>query len=256
MRNRFRDGSSVNVLGVRIDPTNMDAAVETVVHWAIAGDGKCRYVCVSGMHGVVEAQTDERFRGILNSAALNVPDGMPLTWLGWFAGFRKMGRVFGPDFMLRVCAASAGHQVSHFFYGGNEGVASDLAERVLKMYPGVKVAGTYCPPFRLLTNEEKTHVVGTINKSGAQILWVGLSTPKQERWMSEMTTHLDVRVLLGVGAAFDYNTQRIRRAPIWMQRFGLEWLFRLLQEPRRLAKRYFRAIPRFGWGVFNQAFRE
>jgi N-acetylglucosaminyldiphosphoundecaprenol N-acetyl-beta-D-mannosaminyltransferase len=234
----------------------MAAAVEAVIRWAAEDGHSCRYVCVSGMHGVVEAQSDDSFRAILNSADLNIPDGMPLTWLGWFAGFEKMGRVFGPDFMLRVCEASVESGSRHFFYGGNEGVADELAERLRKEYPGIKVAGTYCPPFRSLSDEEKAGIIGKINGSAAQIVWVGLSTPKQERWMSGLAPHLAAQVVLGVGAAFDFNTQKIRRAPIWMQRSGLEWLSRLIQEPRRLAKRYCTGIPKFGWAVLKQAFRE
>jgi N-acetylglucosaminyldiphosphoundecaprenol N-acetyl-beta-D-mannosaminyltransferase len=254
VRDRFRDGSHLNVLGVRVHPTNMDEAAETVVNWALSGSGKCRYVCVSGMHGVVEAQSDEGFREILNRADLNVPDGMPLTWLGWFAGWEKMARVYGPDFMLKVCAASAGHGLSHFFYGGNEGVANELAARLQKLFPGLIVAGTYCPPFRLLTVSERESVKGTINHSGARIVWVGLSTPKQEKWMAECASGLAASVVLGVGAAFDYNTGRLQRAPEAIQKAGLEWFFRLLQEPRRLFGRYLHSVPTFIYLIVKQAF--
>jgi N-acetylglucosaminyldiphosphoundecaprenol N-acetyl-beta-D-mannosaminyltransferase len=253
MRSRFRDNAGVNVLGVRVDPTNMDVAVQTVMGWAAAEDGKCRYVCVSGMHGLVEAQSDKRLRSTLNSADLNVPDGMPLSWLGWFAGFDTMGRVFGPDLMLQVCAKSVDGGVSHFFYGGNEGVAEDLARRFQVQFPGLKVAGTYCPPFRMSTESERGQIAATINDSGAQIVWVGLSTPKQEMWMSEFAPFLRARVVIGVGAAFDYNTGRLRRAPRWMQQAGFEWLYRLIQEPVRLAKRYLVNIPCFLGLVFKQA---
>jgi exopolysaccharide biosynthesis WecB/TagA/CpsF family protein len=253
IRNRFRDDADVNVLGVRVHPTNMEEAVQTVLGWAVSVDDKCRYVCVSGMHGLVEAQTDDKLRATLNSSDLNVPDGMPLSWLGWFAGFETMGRVFGPDLMVQVCTGSVEAGVSHYFYGGNEGVAEELANRFRVQFPGLKVAGTYCPPFRMLTEVEKKEIARTINESGAQIVWVGLSTPKQELWMSEIQPHLKSRVLLGVGAAFDYNTGRLHRAPKWMQDCGLEWFFRLLQDPRRLAKRYFSGIPRFFLGVLRQA---
>jgi N-acetylglucosaminyldiphosphoundecaprenol N-acetyl-beta-D-mannosaminyltransferase len=253
MRSRFRDGASVNVLGVRVDPTNMDEAVVRVVRWAGMENQHCRYVCVSGMHGLVEAQSDDGLRNILNAAHLNVPDGMPLSWLGWFAGFGTMERVFGPDLMVEVCAKSVDAGVSHFFYGGNDGVAEDLAKRFSVRFPGLKVAGTYCPPFRMLTESERRQVVAMINESGAHIVWVGLSTPNQEKWMSEFAPLLHARVVLGVGAAFDYNTGRLRRAPKWMQECGLEWLYRLMQEPQRLAKRYFSGIPRFSLGVLQQA---
>jgi len=231
----------------------MDDAAATVMRWAAANDGKCRYVCVSGVHGVVEAQSDAALRAILSDAHLNVPDGMPLSWIGWFAGFKGMDRVFGPDLMVRILAISGPEGPSHFFYGGGEGIADALATRFKAMYSGLKVAGTYCPPFRLLSEAEKQGVIERINASGAQIVWVGLSTPKQEKWMSEMVPHLKAKVALGVGAAFDYNTGGLHRAPRWMQRAGLEWLYRVVQEPFRLAKRYAVVIPRFIVGILRQA---
>lgn len=252
IRSRFRWDTSVNVLGVRVDPTNMDAAVRTVITWA-ADPGRCRYVCVTGMHGVIESQSDDAMRTILNSADLNVPDGMPLSWLGWFAGFGDMDRVFGPELMLRVCEASVGRGLSHFLYGGNDGVADALASRLTALFPGLRIAGTYCPPFRPLTADEADEVVRTINASGAAIVWVGLSTPKQEKWMSTFVPRLAAGAALGVGAAFDYNTGHLQRAPVVMQRAGLEWLFRLVQEPRRLFGRYARSIPKFIGLVVRQA---
>ncbi|MBK7260254.1 MAG: WecB/TagA/CpsF family glycosyltransferase [Ignavibacteriae bacterium] len=253
IRSRFRWDGSVNVLGVRVDPTNMDAAVRTIIAWSENPGPCCRYVCVTGMHGVIESQSDHTMREILSTADLNVPDGMPLSWLGWFAGFEEMDRVFGPELMLRVCAASVGKEISHFLYGGNDGVADALAARLATMYPGLRIAGTYCPPFRALTGEEANEVVRVINGSGASIVWVGLSTPKQERWMSAFAPRLTAGVTLGVGAAFDYNTGHLKRAPVAMQRAGLEWLFRLIQEPRRLFGRYARSIPKFIVLVAQQA---
>ena len=191
---------------------------------------------------------------ILNSADLNVPDGMPLTWLGRFAGFGEMDRVFGPEFMLRVCAASTEHGLSHFFYGGNQGVARELADRLSARFPLMRVAGVFCPPFRSLTKVEKSGIIEILNNSGAALVWIGLSTPKQERWMGEFVPELKARVVFGVGAAFDYNTGRLRRAPVFLQRAGLEWLFRVLQEPRRLFGRYFRNIPLFICLTLRQAF--
>jgi N-acetylglucosaminyldiphosphoundecaprenol N-acetyl-beta-D-mannosaminyltransferase len=246
-------GSALDVLGVRVDPTNMEAAVNTIVGWARAADRSCRYVCVSGVHGVIEAQSDEVLRSILNTAHLNVPDGMPLSWIGWFTGFKSMNRVYGPDLMLKVCEASMAHGLSHFFYGGKEGIAENLAETMQRDFPGLKVAGTYCPPFRLLRDDEKSALRERINSSGAHIVWVGLSTPKQEKWMGEFCAGLDARVLLGVGAAFDYNVGRIRRAPHLIQILGLEWVFRVLQEPKRLMRRYLTVIPRFVSLGFLQA---
>ena len=163
-----------------------------------------------------------------------------------------MGRVYGPDFMVRVCEASVEHNIAHFFYGGKDGVARELADRMEQKFSGLRVAGTYCPPFRSLTEEEEGIVVNMINASGAQIVWVGLSTPKQEHLMADLHGRLHSHVALGVGAAFDYNTDRLRRAPGWIQRAGLEWLYRLCQEPRRLLGRYAATIPIFGSLMFLQ----
>jgi N-acetylglucosaminyldiphosphoundecaprenol N-acetyl-beta-D-mannosaminyltransferase len=193
----------------------------------------------------MEAQDDRGFLQILNRSDLNVPDGMPLAWLGRLSGLRDMDRVFGPDLMLEVFRQTAGTGIRHFFYGGNEGIAQQLAEAMVARFPGSIVVGVYCPPFRPLTIEERADVLHKVGSSKADIVWVGMSTPKQERWMSEVITEMPAKVVLGVGAAFDYNTGKIQRAPVWMQRTALEWLYRLLQEPRRLYRRYLRNNPRF-----------
>lgn len=245
VRSVFSQNNVVNVLGVGIHPVSLEAAVGRVIGWAMESNSRARSVCVSGVHGVIEAQDNTDFCQILNTADLNVPDGMPMVWIGRLAGFRMMGRVFGPDLMLEVCKESSRRGMSHFFYGGNEGVAEELAMKMTNAFPGLKVSGTFCPPFRPLRDEERREIITTINKSQTDFLWVGLSTPKQERWMHEMLPHLSVKVAFAVGAAFDYNTGRLRRAPVWMQQTGLEWLFRLMQEPRRLFKRYLVNNPRF-----------
>lgn len=245
LRERFADAGAVNVLGVRVNPVNMGRAAALVVDWAHQEGRGARYVCVTGVHGVIEAQRDDSFRRILNTSSLNVPDGMPMVWAGKWAGFPEMGRVYGPDFMLEICKQSAGRGLKHFFYGGNDGVAENLAAILQRTYPGLSVAGTHCPPFRSLTEQELDDVIRKINAATPDIVWIGLSTPKQERWMSSMVNRIDRGVLLGVGAAFDYNTGTLLRAPRWMQNYGLEWLYRLMQEPRRLFKRYLKNNPIF-----------
>ena len=227
-----------SVLGVRVDAVQIPEVVERVEEWIARREG-CRYVAVTGMHGVMEAQHDGEFKTILNGAGLVVPDGMPLVWIGRQKGFPEVRRrVYGPELMAAFCEKTARRGYRHFFYGGAPGVAEELARRLAEQYEGLAVAGTYCPPFRALTEREDREVVEAIEAARADIVWVGLSTPKQERWMYEHGGRLSVPVLIGVGAAFDFHTGRLTRAPEWMRENGLEWLFRLAMEPRRLWRRY------------------
>ena len=240
----------VNVLGVGIHALRMDLAVDTV-EAAIAGNTK-GYVCVTGVHGVIEAQRDEKFRSILNNAFLVTPDGMPTVWVGKAQGHRKMERVYGPDMMIEVCRRSVEKGYTHFFFGGNEGVAQELAARLKSRFPGIKIVGSYTPPFRPLNPDEEAELAAQLEETRPDLFWVGLSTPKQERFMEAYLDRLNVKVMLGVGAAFDIHTGRTKDAPKWMQRSGLQWLFRLLQEPRRLARRYMINNPLFVYQMFLQ----
>jgi N-acetylglucosaminyldiphosphoundecaprenol N-acetyl-beta-D-mannosaminyltransferase len=233
----------VDVLGVHISAINLDGAVREITRWYDAGEQ--HYVCVTGVHGVMECQRDEELRTIHNASGLTTPDGMPMVWSGWYAGASWVDRVYGPDLMLRLCEEAAHRGWRSYFYGGKDGVADTLATRLRSRFPGFDVAGTYAPPFRPLTTAEDDEVVDRINGSGADLVWVGLSTPKQERWMSSHVRRLNASALLGVGAAFDFHAGLVRQAPAWTQRAGLEWLFRLTQEPRRLWKRYLVNNPRF-----------
>jgi N-acetylglucosaminyldiphosphoundecaprenol N-acetyl-beta-D-mannosaminyltransferase len=250
-----RDASAsrerVNVLGVGVDPVNPALALATMERWIAARDRQ--YVCVSGIHGVMECQRDETLRAIHNAAGMVVPDGMPLVWLSRLHGFRGVDRVYGPDLLLACCDRSVATGYRHFFFGGGPGVPERLIECLVARYPGLCVAGGFSPPFRAPTPEEDVAVVDRINAARPDIVWVGLSTPKQERWMSEHRVRLDAPVLIGVGAAFDFHSGLKRQAPRWMQRSGLEWLFRLLAEPRRLWRRYLRNNPLFVWEVLLQA---
>jgi N-acetylglucosaminyldiphosphoundecaprenol N-acetyl-beta-D-mannosaminyltransferase len=226
------------VLGVRVDAVQIVDAVVRMEEWIGRREGS-RYVAVTGMHGVTEAQHDAEFKKILNGAGMVVPDGMPLVWLGrrkGFAGLRR--RVYGPELLETFCAETAGKGYRHFFYGGAPGVAEELGGRFARRYPGMVIAGTYCPPFRALTEEEDRRVIEEIEGARADVVWVGLSTPKQERWMYEHRERLSAPVLVGVGAAFDFHTGRVGQAPEWMRENGLEWMYRLLREPRRLWRRY------------------
>ena len=233
----------VNILGVGVSAINMEQALEVIEGWIERGER--HYVCVTNMHGVMESWRDEGLRRIHNSSGLTTPDGMPLVWLSRLKGFRWVDRVCGPDLLLALCERFITKGYKHFFYGGAPGVPERLAERLVVRFPGLKVVGTFSPPLSALTPEEDEDVVRMINEASPDILRVGLGAPKQERWMAEHRDRLQVPVMIGVGAAFDFHSGVKRQAPRWMQRAGLEWLFRLCQEPRRLWRRYLLNIPRF-----------
>jgi N-acetylglucosaminyldiphosphoundecaprenol N-acetyl-beta-D-mannosaminyltransferase len=232
-----------NVLGVGVSAVNMTTALQAIEGWIARREP--HYVCVTGVHGVMESQRDEELQKIHNSAGLVTPDGMPLVWLSKVRGLRSVGRVYGPDLMLRLCDRSASHAYRHYFYGGPEGVAQRLADRLRSRFTGLQVAGVYAPPFRPLTPDEDRDIVDRINSTNPDIVWVGLSTPKQEYWMAAHVGRLRAPVLIGVGAAFDFHAGLKRQAPAWMRRSGLEWLFRLMTEPRRLWRRYLVNNPSF-----------
>lgn len=229
--------TTFTVLGVRVDAVQIPEAIARMEEW-IARRDATKYVAVTGMHGVTEALHDEEFKKILNGAGMAVADGYPLVVLGRRKGFALPRRVYGPELMEEFLAKTEGKGYRHFFYGGAEGVAEELARRMKNRFPGTLVAGTYGPPFRALTPAEEAEVAKRIGESCADIVWVGLSTPKQERWMARMRERLEAPVLVGVGAAFDFHTGRVRRAPKWMGEHGLEWAFRLAMEPARLWRRY------------------
>jgi len=233
----------VNVLGVGISVLNLNTALAAIAD--AVRERRKGYICVTGVHGVIEAQDDEAFKRILNGAFLCTPDGMPMVWAGRLAGHREMSRVYGPDLMLDVCAWSETSGAKHFFYGGADGVAELLARKLKVKFPKLAVAGTFTPPFRALNADEENNLREQIRAVQPDIFWVGLSTPKQEKFMAEFLPKLDATVMIGVGAAFDFHSGRVRQAPRWMQRGGLEWFYRLCSEPRRLAKRYFRNNPLF-----------
>jgi N-acetylglucosaminyldiphosphoundecaprenol N-acetyl-beta-D-mannosaminyltransferase len=232
-----------NILGVGVSAITMAEAVGRIEAWVEVGARA--YVCVTGMHGVMESQRDDELRGIHNRAGLVVPDGMPNVWLGRAATGRPVERVSGPDLMPRILARSATTGHRHFFYGGAAGVPERIVERGAARFPGLCIAGTWSPPFRTLTTAEEDEIVTRIEEARPDVVWVGLSTPKQERWMARFRPRLSASVLIGVGAAFDLLAGLTTRAPLWMQRSGLEWTYRLASDPRRLWRRYLTNVPRF-----------
>ncbi|HXE35334.1 MAG TPA: WecB/TagA/CpsF family glycosyltransferase [Verrucomicrobiae bacterium] len=236
--------ATFNVLGVRTHAVQIGKVVERMQEWIHERDG-CRSVAAADMHCIVEAQRNSSFKDILNAADLVVPDGMPLVWLGRHQGYFLRRRVYGPDLLLAFCEESAGRRYRHFFCGGEPGVAERLAESLKCRFPELNVVGTCSPPFRTLNADEDAGIVEMINRAAPDVLWVGLGAPKQERWIHEHKDRLRVPVAVGIGAAFDLLSGRRRQAPSWMREHGLEWFFRLLQEPRRLWRRYLVCGPQF-----------
>jgi N-acetylglucosaminyldiphosphoundecaprenol N-acetyl-beta-D-mannosaminyltransferase len=235
-----------SVAGVGVSELTLDRARDLIVGAKAAG--RRGYVCLATAHGVVEAGRDPALRRAFNESWLTTPDGMPLVWLGP-AG---VSRVYGPDLMLAVCEAGRPVGLRHYFFGGGPGVAEELAAKLREKFPGLQVAGCHTPPFRPMTADELTAWHGEIARLRPDVIWVGLGTPKQERFMAEQEPALAAGVMIGVGAAFDFHSGRVRQAPRWMQRSGLEWLFRLATEPRRLGGRYLRTNPAFVLAVLAE----
>jgi N-acetylglucosaminyldiphosphoundecaprenol N-acetyl-beta-D-mannosaminyltransferase len=240
----------VDVLGVGISAVDADDAVAEITRWI--DNGLRHYVCVTGVHGVMESQCDAELLRIHNESGLTTPDGMPMVWASHAAGATNVQRVYGPDLMLSVCERAAERGWGCYLYGSTDDVLGRLCRNLTDRLPGLKIVGSYSPPFRDLTQEEDECVVQAINDSGADIVWIGLSTPKQERWMASHVGRVNAAALVGVGAAFDIHAGQVRQAPRWMQRAGLEWLFRVLHEPRRLFRRYAVNIPRFMFAIVRR----
>jgi N-acetylglucosaminyldiphosphoundecaprenol N-acetyl-beta-D-mannosaminyltransferase len=221
----------------------MDSAVATIA--GLANSGGSHYVCVTSVHGIVESQSDPALKRIHNDASLVTPDGMPLVWTMKLLGNRDVSRVYGPDLFLNVMRISDRAGLRHFFYGATDETLQKLRANVEKRFPDVQIVGTYAPPFRPLTEDEDAEVIRLIDASGANVVWVGLSTPKQERWMAGHIERIKASVAIGVGAAFDFHAGVTPQAPSFIRHSGLEWLYRLLTEPRRLWRRYAKIVPYF-----------
>ena len=231
-----------HILGIRVDAVTYESATSQIIDWARGRQS--RYVCATSVHGLIESSQDDRFRDILNGSDLITPDGMPLVWGLRRLGVQSASRVYGPNLTLDVCRASAAAGVPIALYGGTDESLDRFSRFLQAQFPSVNISCAISPPFRPLTREEDEAYTRRINESGAGIVLVGIGCPKQERWMSEHKGRIDA-VMLGVGAAFDFHAGKVPQAPSWMQRSGLEWLFRLIAEPKRLWKRYTRIVPRF-----------
>ncbi|MGI8411715.1 MAG: WecB/TagA/CpsF family glycosyltransferase [Solirubrobacteraceae bacterium] len=235
---------TVDVLGVPLALTDYGRTLDWIDE--IVAQRERSYVCVCNVHTVMASAEDPELRSALLAAAINLPDGQPLVWAINALGHSLTGRVYGPELMSRACARAAATGQRAFLYGGrNQGALVQLALNLRDHYPGVKIAGGYSPPHRPLTGPEEDAVVTEINRSRADVVWVGIGVPKQEKWMAHMRARLQAPVLVGVGAAFDFHAGLVPQAPNWIQESGLEWAYRLAHEPRRLWRRYVRYNPRF-----------
>jgi N-acetylglucosaminyldiphosphoundecaprenol N-acetyl-beta-D-mannosaminyltransferase len=240
----------VNVLGIHIAPIDMNAAV-AFLHSALRHRVK-GYVCLTGVHGIMEAHRNPELRPAYRDSLLGLPDGMPTVWVGHWQGYPEMQQITGPDLMLEMFSRQEFSSCTHFLYGGKEGVAEELQCKLELHFPTIRVLGTYTPPFRELTSDEEAQFIATIDKLRPDIVWVGISTPKQEKFMYRMLPRLQTNLMFGVGAAFDFHTGRIKECPAWVKRAGLQWLDRLLQDPKHLWKRYLRNNPTFIWHIMLQ----
>jgi N-acetylglucosaminyldiphosphoundecaprenol N-acetyl-beta-D-mannosaminyltransferase len=225
------------VLGVRFAAVQIPDVTRKIEEW-IANDRKTHYITVSNVHSVIECQRDVRLMETLNGSDLNVPDGMPIIWCGRSYGYVLPRRVYGPDLFYEFCNRVQDKPYRHFFYGGAPDALETLVSKLKEMFPKIQVAGYYSPPFRPMSPEEDLRVVEMVNASAVDVMWVGLGCPKQEFWMRAHRESLMVPAIVGIGQAFNIYAGKTRQAPSWMRESGLEWLFRLLHEPRRLWRRY------------------
>ena len=230
--------AAANVLGVAVDAVDLESALERVARFLSLG--KKGYVCAISVHGVLESRQDRSVADAFADAAMVVPDGTPMVWVGRLQGKSGIRQVTGPDLMREIVSRPEFAGLSHFFYGGKQGVALELALTWMRKFPGTRVAGTYTPPFRDLTAAEESKLIDVLNQSKPDIVWVGISTPRQELFMRRMLPHLERGVMFGVGAAFDFHTGRVRDCAAWIKRIGFQWLHRLVQDPRRLWRRNLR----------------
>lgn len=225
-----------NILGTHVNTLNMEMALAQLDHWV--QERTPQYVCCTPAHSIMDGYNQPGLKTIFNSSGMTVPDGMAVVWLLKLKGHRHVGRVYGPDLLMAACMDGCKKGYRHYFYGGDAGVTEKLVQKVSAQCPGLKVAGIDTPPFRQLTPKEDDQIVKRLNRSKADIVWVGLGSPKQEVWMKEHRSKLNVPVMVGVGAAFDFLSGNKPQAPAWMQRNGMEWLFRFVNEPKRLWPRY------------------
>ena len=237
----MRNSESTVVLGIPIYDGNIDSFIDKV----LTGEIKNVRVSATGAHGIIETRTDTEFYKILNEFEFNLPDGKPGVWVARIKGAKQIERCFGPYVFRDLMIASANKSLKHFFSGGREGVAEQLKKACEEKFGNYNIVGTHCPPFREIEEHEFQELGEQIKNSGADIVWIGISTPKQEKYAYRLSKYTEVKCLITVGAAFDYHTDSIVPAPPWIQEAGLEWAFRLYMEPKRLWRRYLNIVPKF-----------
>lgn len=242
----MRDDDSIDVLGVQMYNKDPDTFVNHVLEVLSDNNSRLnRCVSATGAHGIIHAKKNSSFKRILNSFYTNLPDGMPGVWLGRRKGAREMKRCYGPEIFAKLMKASANTGATHFLCGGKEGVALKLEKACASKFNNTNIVGTYSPPFKKISEYDYDGIAKKINETGADIVWIGISTPKQEKFAKKLSEHTDVHFLITVGAAFDFHIGELRQAPSWMQKTGLEWFFRMMVEPRRLFRRYLEIVPAF-----------
>ena len=235
-----------NILGVNIAAINMEWLVEYLDKNLL--DIKGDYICVSNVHTTVTSYEDASYCAVQNGGLMAIPDGGPLSTVGRRRGCKNMARTTGPSLMGEIFKISAKKGYRHYFYGSKQETLELLEKKLKENYPGIKIAGMYSPPFRPLTEEEDKAVIERINEANPDFVWIGLGAPKQEKWMAAHQGKID-GLMLGVGAGFDYYAENIKRAPMWMQKHNLEWVYRLVQDPKRLFKRYWSTNTKFIWNA-------
>ena len=244
---------TVEILGVPITAIDLEGALDVIDDWIASG--RHDYITVTGVHGVMEAQDDAEVKLVHQNAGMCVPDGTPLAWIGRLYGHKTMATIRGSDLMRKQLARSVDRGYTHFLYGGKPGVPELLQKRLTERMPGLKIVGGFSPPFRPMTGREEQELQELIAGLKPDIIWVGLSTPKQEKWMAAHLGRLETCIMIGVGAAFDFHAGLLREAPRFLHNTSLEWVFRLIMEPRRLWRRYLRNNPRFIFKVLKQFFK-
>lgn len=242
----MRDDDSIEVLGVQMFNKDLDIFVRHVLNVLTEGNPRLnRCVSATGAHGIIYAKKNSAFKKLLNSFYTNLPDGMPGVWVGRRKGATGMERCYGPDVFASLMKKSADTEAKHFLCGGKEGVAERLKNTCVKKFSNTNIVGTFCPPFKGVAEYDYEGIAKKINESGADIVWIGISTPKQEKFAKRLSEYTNTHFLITVGAAFDFHIGELRQAPSWMQKAGMEWFFRLIVEPRRLYRRYLEIVPTF-----------
>jgi N-acetylglucosaminyldiphosphoundecaprenol N-acetyl-beta-D-mannosaminyltransferase len=244
----------VDILGIRVNAQRFNDAINTLAQWASERNHR-RYVCTSTVNNIMSTKDDPRVREAVNGADMVTADGMPLVWVQRQWGYPEAERVYGPDIMLALCEKTAGTGIRHFFWGGTPETVEKLATALQGRFPGLEIAGFFSPPYAPIGKSAEPETVARINQANADIVWVGLGGSKQDLWVSMYSSVLNAPLLIAVGAAFDFHAGTKEQAPRWMQRNGLEWVYRLFQEPRRLWRRYLIYNPQFIWGILGQHFQ-